>query len=67
MDYIHYKLLNLGYIFAKFFLLLFWVYLTWVILSGGEIKIMIGENGVKLGFEGIIPSVKRLFSLLGGK
>ena len=67
MDYIHYKLLNLGYIFAKFFLLLFWVYLTWVILSGGEIKIMIGENGVKLGFEGIIPSAKRLFSLLGGK
>ncbi len=58
---IFYFINNFGYMFAKFFFLLIWAYMTLVIVFGGEWKIMIGDNslGIKFGFEGIIPSAMR--------
>ena len=67
MDNFEYKIINLAYMFTKFFLLTFWIYLSWVIIMGWEIKIMIGENGMKLGYEGIVPSVIKFINFLGGK
>lgn len=63
MGNIEYKLINFAYMFAKFFLLLFWIYLSWLIIMGGEIKITIGESGIVLGYEGIVPSIKKLLNL----
>ena len=60
MKYIEYKLMNFTYIFAKFFLILFWLYLTWLIICGGEITITIGKSGMSIGFEGIYPTVKKI-------
>ena len=59
-DKVLYILINCAYIFAKFFFLLLWIYATWVIVCGGEVKLSIGDNGVRLGFEGILPTIKRL-------
>lgn len=59
-DKILYILINCAYIFTKFFFVLLWLYATWVIVCGGEVKLSIGDNGIKLGFEGIFPTIKRL-------
>ena len=60
MSNIEYKLINFAYVFAKFFLILFWMYLTWLIVCGGEITITIGKSGMTIGFEGIYLSVKKI-------
>lgn len=67
MDSLEYKIINFAYMFTKFFLLTFWIYLSWVIIMGGEIKITIGENGMMLGYEGIVPSIIKFIKYLGGK
>lgn len=56
-------LMNCAYIFAKFFFILIWIYATWVIICGGEIKLSIGDNSIRLGFEGIIPTIKNYINL----
>lgn len=64
MNNIEFKLINLAYVFAKFFLLLFWIYLSWLIWCGGEVKITIGDSGLVIGYEGILPSIKKLIQFI---
>lgn len=61
MDKLYYLIINLAYIFTKFFISVFWIYLTCLIFLGGEIKITLGKNGMRMGYEGLIPFVRSFF------
>lgn len=57
-----YYIINFAYIFAKFFLIVFWIYLTSLILLGGEIEITLSKIGMRIGYEGLIPFIKKFIN-----
>ncbi|MGL6185594.1 MAG: hypothetical protein ACRC1T_09480 [Clostridium chrysemydis] len=65
MDKLTYLIFNFAYIFSKFFFMTVWLYSTWVIFMGGEVKLTIGENGMRFGFEGIYPTLLKIINFLG--